>query len=252
MTTALIDGDVFVYRAAARAERIWDWDDDVWSVIADLNEAKGHFHSEIAQIKQALNADEVVLCVSDPAGTFRHGMFPTYKAHRNKTPSTRKPLVFRALREWTVEKQGAIVYPALEADDVLGILATSGEGKKVVVTIDKDLKSVPGLHYNPDKSDLGVVEITPEEAEKFHLCQTIAGDPTDGFPGVPGLGMVRAARLLEKDGWTWETVVKAYESKDLTEHDALLNARLAKILTAAEWDPAEQKVIHWVPKVAAV
>jgi len=69
------------------------------------------------------------------------------------------------------------------------------------------------------------------EGAKWHLIQTLAGDQTDGYSGVPGIGIKRAVALFEEDGYTWKTVVKAFEDKDLTEDDALMNARLARILT---------------------
>ena len=58
----------------------------------------------------------------------------------------------------------------------------------------------------------------------------MAGDQTDGYSGVPTIGVKRADALLDKNGCSWETVVNAFKAKDLTEEDALLNARLAKIL----------------------
>ena len=65
---------------------------------------------------------------------------------------------------------------------------------------------------------------------RWHLIQTLAGDQTDGYGGVPGIGVKRAIALLDKDGYTWDTVVKAFKSKELDEDVALMNARLAKIL----------------------
>ena len=53
-----------------------------------------------------------------------------------------------------------------------------------------------------------------------------------------------AVALFEEHGYTWSTVVKAFEDKGLTEEDALMNARLAKILTINEYDG---RVIYWSP-----
>ena len=58
----------------------------------------------------------------------------------------------------------------------------------------------------------------------------MTGDSTDGYSGVPSIGVKRANSLLDAEGCTWETVVKAFKSKDLGEDIALQNARLAKIL----------------------
>ena len=61
-------------------------------------------------------------------------------------------------------------------------------------------------------------------------------DQTDGYSGVPGIGIKRAVALFEEHGYTWDTVVKAFADKDLDEDVALMNARLAKILTNKEYD----------------
>lgn len=115
------------------------------------------------------------------------------------------------------------------------------------MTIDKDLKSVPGNHWNPDKKELGVVAVSEEDADFFFLTQAIAGDNTDNYKGVPGIGMVRAARLLEKESPSWETVVSAYAKADLPESEALLNARMARILRSSDWDAETNTVNLWNP-----
>lgn len=89
--------------------------------------------------------------------------------------------------------------------------------------------------------------IEPDEGSKWHLIQTLAGDQTDGYSGVPGIGIKRAVALFEEHGYTWKTVVKAFTDKDLTEDDALMNARLARILTYNDYDPIEHAVIPWTP-----
>ena len=53
--------------------------------------------------------------------------------------------------------------------------------------------------------------------------------------------------VFEKEGYSWDTVVKAFKSKDLTEEDALMNARLAKILTCHDYDPIQKTFIPWTP-----
>lgn len=247
MTTLLIDGDILLYQAANSVEKVFDWGDDLWSIAADLKEAKGIYLKKIAELQLSAGDADYISCISDPSGTFRHGLYDDYKGNRKG----RKPLVLKSLREWAIQ-EGGMVFPDLEADDTMGILATSGTiSDPVIVTIDKDLRSVPGRHYNQDKPDEGIVRVTKEEGRRFHLVQTIAGDSTDNIKGVPDIGMVRAERLLEKEGYSWETVLDAYKSKDLTEEDALLNARLTKILTVDEWDFEKQEIVHWLPGVMA-
>ena len=80
----------------------------------------------------------------------------------------------------------------------------------------------------------------------------LAGDQTDGYSGVPGIGVKRAVSLFEEDGYTWDTVVKAFASKDLDEEVALTNARLARILTHENYDAGTHTVIPWCPSDAGL
>jgi DNA polymerase-1 len=133
--------------------------------------------------------------------------------------------------------------PTLEADDALGIYATKEPGH-ILCSPDKDMRQIPGQLY--DLTD-GVVTVEPEEGRRWHLIQTLAGDQTDGYAGVPGIGIKRAVALFEKEGYTWDTVVKAFAEKDLGEDVALMNARLAKILQCDDYDFTNQKPRLWSP-----
>ena len=94
-------------------------------------------------------------------------------------------------------------------------------------------------------SETTVVE--PQAGLEWHYLQTLSGDQTDGYSGVPGIGLKRAADLFEKNGYNWKTIVDAFAEKDLGEDVALMNARLAKILTKDEYDFTEQRPILWSP-----
>jgi len=130
----------------------------------------------------------------------------------------------------------------LEADDALGIYATLHPGN-VIVSPDKDMKQIPGQLYNMEE----MFTVSPEEGERMHYLQTLSGDQTDGYGGVPGVGMKRAASWFEKHGYNWEAVVRAFVEKDLGEREALINARLAKILTVNDYDFATGEPILWTP-----
>ena len=95
------------------------------------------------------------------------------------------------------------------------------------------------------------MSVTPEEGHNWHYIQTLAGDQTDGYSGVPGIGIKRAVSLFEENGYNWKTVVEAFEAKDLDEEHALMNARLAKILTCKEYDFKKGEPILWTPSSAA-
>jgi DNA polymerase-1 len=106
------------------------------------------------------------------------------------------------------------------------------------------MRQIPGQLYDLTQD---VSTITPEMGRRWHLIQTLAGDQTDGYAGVPGIGIKRAEALFEKEGYTWETVVKAFADKDLDEAVALQNARLAKILQCTDYDFTNQEPRLWTP-----
>lgn len=242
----LIDGDVIVYRVALRVEQSVCWGDDLWTLSADIGEARQRFDMEIQELEKKLKAGGMFICLSEKH-TFRHAINEDYKANRR---GKRKPTVFPKLRQHAIEAHGAQSWPMLEADDMLGILQTDmtkAGTESIIVTIDKDLKTIPGKHYNPDKPELGVFEVTPEEAKLWFYTQCIAGDPTDGYAGCPGLGVVRAKKLLLENGVRWMTIVDAYRSKGLDENTALENSRMARILHSSDWDEPTETVQLWDP-----
>jgi DNA polymerase-1 len=106
------------------------------------------------------------------------------------------------------------------------------------------MRQIPGDLY--DLSE-GVVTITKEEGDRWHLIQTMAGDQTDGYAGVPTIGVKRADAILTERGATWKTVLETFLEKGLTEEDALKNARLAKILQVENYDFTNQEPRLWSP-----
>jgi DNA polymerase-1 len=92
-------------------------------------------------------------------------------------------------------------------------------------------------------------EINEEEANAYHLMQTIAGDAVDGFKGVPGVGTVRAKRMLDDEGATWATVMKAYEKAGLSEEDALTNAWMAYLIRKGQYNKKKKELTYlWMPE----
>jgi DNA polymerase-1 len=141
------------------------------------------------------------------------------------------------------------MYPNLEADDVLAILATERpdiNDERIIVSIDKDFKGVPCKFYDFNRDEMH--EIGEVDANAYHLMQAIAGDATDGFKGVPGVGVVRAKRMLDNDGATWATVMNAYEKAGLTEEDALMNAWMAYLIRKGQYNKKKKELTYlWMP-----
>lgn len=130
-------------------------------------------------------------------GNFRNEVAFTkpYKGNRKKE----KPTHYQAIRDYMVSKYHAKIIDGEEADDYLGYTQYAGwlddEGASVIVTIDKDLDTIPGLHFNPVKEQEYYVD--EEEANRFFLTQLISGDAADNIPGIPGMGPKKATKFLE-------------------------------------------------------
>lgn len=273
---ALIDADVNAFQAAVVNEKATDWGDGLWTLHAFEEDAEKSFRDSINRIQEATGADKVILAFSDDdrSANWRLDVLPTYKATR---AGQRSPMLRKYITNWARENYETISKPTLEGDDVLGILATrKGTDELVICTIDKDLKTIPGFHYNFGKREL--FEVTEEQADRWHIYQTLVGDTTDNYSGCPGMGHEAAEEFLKepyiwvqydhtfKSGprmgttekrWTkeelgdrpiWEGVVSCFEKAGLGEEEALTQARVARICRASDYDFKTKQVKLWNPK----
>jgi DNA polymerase-1 len=257
MRIALIDGDVIAYRASCAVEVATQWEPGYWTWHCDETDVKRAIRDEIDRVMAKLDAHEYRVCLTTPTDVpnFRLGVLPTYKGKRS---NIRKPLVLKPVRQWLIEgKYKALVRPTLEGDDVMGILATwpGLKGEKIIVSIDKDMKTIPGLYLRELDDD--VVSIDEDEANAQHMLQTLMGDATDGYTGIPRVGPKKAEAILAdatadaspQNYWAdvWKAVVRAYADKQLGEEEALRQARVARILRASDYDFKTKRPILWTP-----
>jgi len=234
----LIDADFVVYKNCAAAETELDFGNDVIVVTSNFSDAYTAVSRELSRIQNKFGTfSDLILFFSDSIN-FRKKILPEYKGHRNRKKPCGYKRVINALRE----EYKVIIKPTLEADDAMGIYSTKYPGN-CIVSPDKDMKQIPGQLYNLDEQ----FTVTNEEGAVWHLIQTLSGDQTDGYSGVPGIGVKRAEALFKERGYSWRTVVEAFEDKGLTEDDALVNARLARILTKDDYDFKRKKPILWTP-----
>ena len=234
----LIDADFIVYKSCAAAETEVDFGDDVILVTSNFSDALSATRRELSKLQNQFGSFSSVILFFSDSINFRKKILPEYKGHRNR----KKPCGYkRVIRELKKEFE-VIVMPTLEADDAMGVYATQYPGN-VIVSPDKDMRQIPGKLYNLDET----FTVTPQEGGAWHLIQTMAGDQTDGYGGIPGIGVKRAEALLEKHGYSWETVVNAFKDKALTEETALMNARLARILTVDDYDLKKRRPKLWSP-----
>jgi 5'-3' exonuclease len=183
---ALLDGDLIGYRCAASCSptkakpvlepldlAIQRADELCWRILTDVDSSEYEMY---------LGGSE----------NFRKKVDPEYKANRK----AEKPQWLEPLREFLIEEWGAQVCGGYETDDALGIRATEiGLGKFVICSIDKDLKQIPGDHYNFVK--LEHFTISDFEAQQHFWASMLIGDTSDNIRGVDGIGPVKALRALE-------------------------------------------------------
>ncbi len=231
----LIDADFIVYKACAAAESEVDFGDDVILVTSNFSDALSATNRELTKIKNKLGSFSSMILFFSDSINFRKKILPEYKGHRNR----KKPCGYKRIINQLKTEYKVIIKPTLEADDSMGIYATKYPGN-MIVSPDKDMKQIPGRLYNFDDT----FTITHEEGSKWHLIQTLAGDQTDGYGGVSGIGIKRAISLFEDKGYAWQTVIEAFDN-DI--ENALINARLARILTVDDYDFKRKQPILWSP-----
>lgn len=191
----------------------------------------------------------------DPAGhTFRHELFPEYKAQREATPEDIKkavPIIKDLIKAYRIP---ILEVPGFEADDVIGTMAKAAvrKGYEVrMITPDKDyaqlvepnlLMQRPG-HGNAPWEILGPQEV----CEKYGLQSplqvidylALMGDAADNIPGCPGVGPKTATTLLQQFGScediiTHSSELKGAVRKKIEEH--VDEIKLSKVLTTIKTD----------------
>jgi DNA polymerase-1 len=243
MTTLLCDSDIFAFKFAAKNQIKTPWGN--WTYPDNAEDLMDEY---VADLMQTLKADKAIMCLTHDKN-FRHAVMPEYKPRDR----TERPELLKPLKEYLASEYPSYIRPDLEADDIMGILQTHPfliADDTIIVSEDKDMRTVPGKLYNPRRPELGVIDVTDIQAKAFHMWQTICGDTTDGFKGAPRVGkksIYATAVLTCDEDEMWNCVLDAYASVGATEHDALVNARMAKILTWRNYDFQTKEVKLWTP-----
>jgi 5'-3' exonuclease len=119
-----------------------------------------------------------------------------------------------ALRKLAVKSELAIPAVGCEADDLMRTWAGQVERaghEYIICSIDKDLLCIPGKHYRMREKKL--ITVSHEEAMRHYYEQLLKGDGVDNIPGIPGIGVVKATKILKdckNEGEFQETVVGQY------------------------------------------
>lgn len=251
----LIDGDIIAYKASSSVQKDIDWGDGLFTCHAYLDDAIDQFKVILDGILEGLyetilykySTADMLFFFSDK-DNFRKHYLPDYKSNRK---NTRKPTCYNALVEW-VYNNYACVKPIkyLEADDLIGIYATT-YNSPIIVSMDKDFKTIPAKFFDFGRGEFKA--ISENEADYWHMYQTLIGDATDGYKGCPSYGPVKAKKLLSEvseEGNYWDAVVNAYKKQGLTEDDAILQATMARILRKEDFHRFTEGELPplWSPK----
>jgi 5'-3' exonuclease len=244
MTVALIDGDILAFRTAIAAQENWDGE-----VIVDVNKAIRDVDMAFKEWTKLIKPNRSVVTFSDPGRVyFRHFVDPTYKGNR---VSIERPQALTDVINHIKGKYECTWREGLEADDVMGILAGSPAlTDPVIVTMDKDLQTIPGKWFNPFKIKRPL-RINQRLADLNWLGQTLTGDATDGYKGCPGIGPKRAEKILSSSSVfreLWAIIERTYEDAGLTANDAITQARLARILRFTDYREETGEIKLWHPK----
>lgn len=210
-TLLLIDADWIAFQMASACQFPFRCHDGVWMPFAQEDEVFSAIDERIQYIKEQTSAKKIVMTLSS-SGNWRLDYMASYK--NNRDPFTR-PVALKAARQYIARNYTTLTEPCLEADDVMGIYATDPEWmpqyRKIIVTIDKDLKQIPAWHYNPE-ADFEPWEQNLSDADDLFFIQALAGDMTDGYSGCKGVGVDTAAKLLDDDPFVWEQYEHVFKS----------------------------------------
>ncbi len=239
---------MLLFQAVKLCETEIEWMPDVITTHLNVREVQFLFDSLLNQKKGQVKPDSTLLCWT-AEDNFRKKIDPSYKGNRRSTWHRIKPVGFKEARRRVEHSYPSECWYRLEADDVIGILATRLAKKSPIIwSGDKDLKQIPGYHLNEDGD---VYLISEDEADAFFYRQCLCGDTVDGYSGCPSVGPKTAEKLIPLKGFNspsaWRTVVKTYEKKGLSETHALTQARLARILRATEY--TYDDIDLWTPPI---
>ncbi|MFV1958828.1 MAG: DNA polymerase I, partial [Planctomycetota bacterium] len=226
----LLDGMALAYRAHFAMMR-----SPLATSRGEATSAVFGFLAALDRIRQQETPDEIVVAFDAPEPTFRHRLYPEYKATREKMPEEMIPQLDWIRRAVEGEGLPFVRLPGWEADDLIGTLARQAQaaGRDVwIVSGDKDMYQLVTDHvrlYNVMKPGQAEVHLVaaPEVEEKFGVgpekvvdVLALMGDTSDNVPGVPGVGPKRARDLIRTWGSLDEVLAHAAEipQKKLSEN----------------------------------
>ncbi len=219
------------------------------------------FVTMLAKVLREERPTHVVVAMDPPGGSFRHTLYPAYKAGRDKQPedlTAQIPLVAALCEAFRVP---LVALAGFEADDVIATLVESAPagGEVCIVSTDKDLMQLvrPGVELLDTMKGRRIDEAAVEERfgvgpSQLLDLRALVGDPSDNIPGVKGIGEKGAAKLILEFGDLDRLLAEAGKvsakraRESLIEHaeEARLSRELSRLRSdlplAAEWRGLER------------
>lgn len=279
----VMDGDWLVFQSMSAAEFDASWEEEVWHRCCDHAKAREILDETIksyASRKKAWAGAQVVLAFTDRINWRKELVDPTYKENRK---ATKKPVGYFEFLEALFEREEyiCVLEPQLEGDDVMGIIGSNpaqfNAQKAVLVSCDKDFKTVPDCDFLWCTTG-NILKQTLETADYWHLFQTIKGDITDGYGGIPGWGDTAEDFLKEpfivepvvsvlKSGknkgqevtkWVkrapeatedlWDCIVSIGAKAGMTEQEVIKQGQMARILRDTDYNIETGEIFLWQPR----
>ena len=228
----LIDGDIIKYRLGFRHQKT----KSEKQVARDLS-----FYLK-TNFAKPLKSNDYILYLTGK-DKFRFDFNSEYKANRI---GMEKPIWFKELDNMLLDTYNAVKVTGLEADDALGIVSThfqlENNYNPVIASLDKDLKQIPGSHWN--FVNLKLEQVTELEGSRHLWKQVLTGDMTDNIIGLKGIGNVKAGKILDNNNDPYSVSVlrkyiEVYEREDLALEKLLAVYKQIKILSVNDMEPEE-------------
>ena len=196
----LVDGSAYLHRAY-----------HVHASLTDIHgRPTGAIFGVVNTLKKQLrltDPDYVAIVMDAPGKNFRHDLYPKYKANRKPMEADLRAQIEPLHQIINALGLPLLVVPDVEADDVIGTLASRGEADGmgvIVLSGDKDMAQLVTDHVilqdidRPPMDAARVKEKFDVRPDQFIDFLTLAGDAVDNLPGVPGVGPKIAAKWLRQ------------------------------------------------------
>lgn len=225
MPLALIDADSIYFKACYGARNKRDVKKRIDSTMLEI---LGQCFCDDGEYRVALKGRD----------NYRTRLYKPYKANRKPLEEDMKKLLNMG-HEHMKKKWNGVEATGMEADDLVSIWAYEAREMEIdyiICGIDKDLKQIPGNHYNYNKLTFDFVD--DDKADMNLMVQCLTGDNTDNIPGIKGIGPKKAEKIL-KDipyGSRWGVIQKTWQ--DMSAGDPTMSLKLLSMLKT--WEEFEE------------